>query len=222
MRANDISRRIGRLYAGLGAIASTNFEGVTVEISGFDSNGFPKFSLNAQGNYSQDDLEFIAASSIHAVANFVDHCVAACQMLGIPETEPFKVTAGSLSLRILRDLDTKDKHPASKRNDSDLFPQLIDVRRIIRMVGSKDNPGRFEFTFGVNSKQISVLDRNQIDTVITGVVKNAKTGAMIAPLHFLLEDGVSQWEKFLTQYRTHFSVGLGLLTLAEKIWRKPK
>jgi hypothetical protein len=221
MRADDISRRIGRLYAGLGAIASTNFEGVTVEISGFENNGLPKFSINAQGSYSQADLEFMASSSIHAVASFFDHCVKACALLGIPKTEPFKITAGSLSLRILRDIDNDDKHGANK-NSSGVFPELIDVRRVLRIGTSESNPGRFEFTFGGGSNQISVLNRSNVDAVITGIVKNSKTGAPIAFLHVLLEDGVSQWEKFLTQYRTHFSVGLGLLTLAEKIWLKPK
>jgi hypothetical protein len=221
MEASDIYRRIARLYAALGAVYSDNFEGVTVEISGFDSNGAPKFSINAQGDYSQGDLEHIAGSSIHAVANFFEHCLAACKKLGIPEPAMFKVTEGSLSLRILRDLDNKDKHPknASGINTSGVFPELIAVQRMIVFAPSKDSPGILKFTFVVGSKEISVLDRRRVDAVITGQIRNAKTGAALMPLHLLLEDGVSQWEKFLLGHRADIS--LTFLAIAEKMWPPP-
>jgi hypothetical protein len=222
MRATEISRRIARLYAALGSVVSQDLGDVTVEISGFDRNGIPQFSLSAQGEYSQAELEHLAASSVHAVANFFDHCVVICKTVGIPTTEADKVTSGSLSLRILRDLDNKDKHPASVNNSSGVFPELTDVKRMIRISGSKDSPGKLTFTFRSDSKEVSVLDRHLVDAVITGSVKNAKTGETLPPLHLLLADGISQWEEFLKHYGHHIQISLGFLSIAEKIWPPPK
>lgn len=195
----EIEKRIRRMYAAVAAGTDDNISGIkpTAEHRTARSYGAHyDFSNGA----SAEELENDAHTMIYNVAHFKDHARKWLRSVGKDPQIVEDVVTSSEALGVLIDLSNFDKHAGAPRDGgyTRREPRLVAIKRHLRLSTQGGTKSAVSVVFS-RSKPPQKHGDGRAAVVLSGEVID-KGGRPIGFLDKLVEDAVTDWERFLTAH----------------------
>jgi hypothetical protein len=188
---NDIGTRLDLIYAAVGKIKPRAMTKDNVQFKETTQpDGRKGFSMQVLPDSSPEDLFLMAMSAVHNISAFYAACKPYALRNGITAKQLNEVSDNCLSVKIIRDLDNKFKHPENPVNFSKLNPKLETVRAAVGLGAGS--------LFGVSSSGEKVIKNTSV--VINAEIINEDTGKRVAFLADTLDKAVRAWEEFLAKH----------------------
>jgi hypothetical protein len=133
MANDDLISRVRRVYAAVGAVEEKDVTKFLPQpINDAHRVGFYQ---DWSGGLSGEEIENIAHSLIHNIANLRDHLRKWAAANGRDKSQVDTVFKNSLALQVIKDLSNNDKHGYPPRNGghSGRAPRIVRIRRMMRL-----------------------------------------------------------------------------------------
>lgn len=195
MTNDELQARLQRIYAALDAILENDI-GKAQPIVRSDER-IIVFSQDFRGGLSDAEMENIAHSFIHNLANLRDHIWRWMIKNGRDPKQINTFISANLPVAIIQDLSNNDKHGYPPRNGgfSGKSPKLVNVCRIMQLSTGTEPGSSVVVTFTPFSEQ-RVVGSGSATLIITGEVLDAR-GNVIGDLHVIQNDALKAWEGLL-------------------------
>jgi hypothetical protein len=192
----DIFRRLNRIYAAVDQAIEADLTKFPPTV--IDSEGFFSVSQEFSGGLDSGQLENLAHSLIHNIANFRDHVRHYAKLQSADLAAITAILDDSHSFQLIKDLSNNDKHgyPPSNGGFSGRSPQLLNVERVLRLTTGAAKGARVAMTFGVNGPIVAATHGGGAAVVATGEVQD-KDGVRIDSFDGIAEDAVDACEHAL-------------------------
>lgn len=133
MANDDLTHRIQRIYAAVGAIEENDLRKFKAQV--INDGRRRGFYQDWRGGLSNEEISNIAYSLIHNIANLQGHLRKWADHNSQDKTKVEAAFNNSQALRIIQDLSNNDKHGYPPRNGghSGKSPRIDKVERVMRM-----------------------------------------------------------------------------------------
>ncbi len=186
----ELANRLRRIHAALGATVEEDLE--KLEPKFIDSDNVKGVFQDFSGGLSPEELQNIAFSLIHNIANLHDHLRRWASRSGAPTNVVDDAVDKSLALKILKDLSNADKHgyPPRDGGHSGQSPRLEGVRRSLRITAPPKKG--VEITMGPRGTP-QVSGEGSARAILNGQVLDGD-GNPIGELMDLATQAITAWE----------------------------
>ena len=199
---DDIFARVNRIYAAVDAT-------VEADLSLFPPNvindaGFFGIFQEFSGGLNTHQIENLAHSLIHNIANFRDHLRRFARSQGADVESTSSILDDSSAVQLIKDLSNNDKHGYSSRKGdsrSARSPRLIEVSRGMRLSTGPDKGSRVSLTLGTAGPIVRSSGGGGANVVITGAIV-AEDGERIGELSRIALEAVDACEIALSSVRS--------------------
>ena len=192
MSTDSLMERLSRIYASL----DEALEGDLAKFPPKIVKGEPFVSIYQDflGGLTQAQISNIAHSFVHNIANFKDHLKKWVRSNNYDVDNIDNVFKASRTLKIMQDLSDNDKHGYPKRNGgySKKSPHLIEVKRVMRLVGGGSGHSGIYLT----PKGPKKFGDGSANVIITGQVVDGDNNSL-GNLYDISIDAVVVWEQML-------------------------
>ena len=199
MTAGEASVRLQRIYAALDAVIDNDInKALPVLISSTQGRGvFQDF----RGSLSDAELENLAHSVIHNIANHRDHTRSwvVKSAKGVNKQQVDEFLKANESVAVIQDLSNNDKHGYPPRNGgfSGKAPRLTNLRRVMRLTTRAGPEGSVAFSIAPSGEQ-RVAGTGSANLIVTADVLNSD-GTSIGDLYTIQLKAIEAWEQFLRE-----------------------
>lgn len=194
---DELMDRVRRIYAAIDAVQELDLAKVPATVI-----STPKLQAVMQdfrGGMSDEQISNAAHMLIYNIANLRDHLKRWAERHGKDAGKVDAAFAGSLELRILKDLSNNDRHgPPDRPGNSKLWPWLQEINRVMRLSTQPVKGSAVAMTIGPGGRPL-VLGDGSASVVITGQVVD-KDGKVLGDLFEMERKAVQVWEMRLAEY----------------------
>jgi hypothetical protein len=197
MAADDLSFRLQRIYAAIGAAQEFDMSKLPAKVVSTE-HMFGIFQDFA-GGMSDAAMANTAQLIIHNIASLHDHLRTWAAKNGKDKERVTAVFDASPPLQILYDLWNADKHGPTtrlKESRSEAFPRLTAIRRVMRLTA---RPGGGVVMMLDRRGKTVVSGEGSACAVVTGDVEN-KDGKPLGDLYEIEQQAVQAWEGLLKEF----------------------
>jgi hypothetical protein len=195
--SGELAARVRRIYAAIDAVQE--FDLAKVPATVISTPRFHGVMQDFRGGMSEEQISNAAHILIYNIANLRDHLSRWVKSNGKDAGKVDVTFAGSLELRILKDLSNNDRHgPPDRPGNSKLWPWLKDVNRVMRLAPRPVKGSVVVVTIGATGRT-NVLGDGSASVVITGQVAD-QSGKIIGDLFEMELKAVQVWEALLAEY----------------------
>jgi len=196
MANDELLNRIDRIYASVDATQEfdmTKLPGIV-----WQQQGGVGFYQDFRGGLSQAEIQNIAYSLIHNIANLKDHLRRWARQNGTDPATIDQAIGASNALNIIIDLSNNDKHGYPPRDGgySGVAPQVSGINRVMRLSTGVEAGSSIAMTFNADGTPKIVSRGGSAKAVITGTVID-KDGNKLGDLDEFDQDAVEALEKLL-------------------------
>jgi hypothetical protein len=195
MTNDELQVRLQRIYAAVDAVIETNIRKAKPVVRSDENISI--FFQDFRGGLSDAEMENMAYSFIHNLANLRDHIRNWMKKNGRNPNQIDTFISTTLPVAIIQDLSNNDKHGYPPRNlgFSGKSPKLVNVNRIMQLNTGTEPGSSVLVTFTPSCKQ-RVSGSGSATLVITGDILDIR-GNVIGNLHIIQNDALNAWEGFL-------------------------
>ena len=195
---DDIRRRIMRIYAAVGEVATTDTSEFEQEVLQ-RANGTFRIGINFQGKLSADQMANQLFSAIHNIANLKDHLKSWARKRGFQAGAVEAAIDESPDLQLVMDLANSDKHgPARDGGRSKLGPSLSNIARGLKLGDEAGNKGTVTVSLSLRGPSHVATNGPAEFIVNADVVDSA--GHRISDVRSILKEAIICWETLLKRW----------------------
>lgn len=195
--SDELVARVRRIYAAIDAVQEFDLGKVPATVI-----STPRLRAVMQdfgGGMSEEAIANAATILIYNISNLRDHLKRWVENNGEDAGKVDAAFAGSLELRILKDLSNNDRHgPPDRPGNSMLWPWLQEINRVMRLAPRPVKGSVVALTIGPDGRP-KVLGDGSASVVITGQVVD-KDGKVLGDLFSMELKAVQAWETLLAEY----------------------
>lgn len=195
---DDIFVRLNRIYAAVG-------ETVEVDLTKFPpdvitGDGFFGIFQDFSGGLHDNQLQNLAHSLIHNIANFRDHLSRYAKNQSADIGTAIAVLDDSASFQLVKDLSNNDKHgyPPPNGGFSKRSPQLVSVTRVMQLTTGAAKGSSVMMTLGTNGPIVRSTGGGSAAVVVTGEVEDGN-GERINGFKEITTDAVAACEQAIAK-----------------------
>ncbi len=195
---DDISQRINRIYAAVGAMEESDPKKLRATI--VETDKIKAVYQDFRIGLSDNELSNQAYLLIHNIANLQDHLLRWAAQNGQDKNKVHQALDHSFELQIIRDLSNNDKHgyPPRKGGHSGRSPKLTEINRVMRLRTQAKEGSMIMMTIGPGGVPEFIGD-GSAKAVVTGqIVDNSDN--LIGDLYDFVTKAVEVWEKVLIDF----------------------
>jgi hypothetical protein len=194
---DELAGRVRRIYAAIDAVQE--FDLAKVPATVISTTKVHAVFQEFRGGMSDEEISNVAHMLIYNIANLRDHLKRWAQSKGEDAGKVDRAFAGSLELRIIKDLSNNDRHgPPDRPGNSKLWPWLQEINRVMRLSTRQAKGSTVALTIGPEGGP-QVLGDGSASIVITGQVVD-KDGKVLGDLFEMEQRAVQVWETLLAEY----------------------
>lgn len=190
--SEELENRLKRVYAALDATLEYDIN-KTLPVVHSDSAHI-RITQDFMGSLTDSDVENLAYSIIHNLANLCDHTRGWLIKNGKAPQQVDQFISANQAVAIINDLSNNDKHgyPPRNRGFSGKAPKLDKLRRVMR-ISSGATPGSGMGYFISPSGEQTLVGSGSAPLIITGAIQDAE-GNSIGDLHSIQVEALNAWE----------------------------
>ena len=158
------------------------------------------------GSQSPEDIENLAFSMVHNIANLRDHLKQWAKHNGQDDNRVVTIFKGCEALKIIQDLSNTDKHGGPPRNGgySEKKPKFTNISRIVEVATGTAKGSSAEVRLNVHgNSEIRSQAGGSVKTIITGDIID-ENGDRIGFLHDIAVEAMESWENLLREFGLKF------------------
>jgi len=186
----ELAHRIRRIHAAFGATVEEDLEKLEAKL--IHTENVKSVFQNFSGGLSPEELENLAFSLIHNIANLHDHLNKWAARSGTRKDLIDNAVKKSLPLLVIKDLSNAEKHgyPPRHGGHSGQAPRLERVKRSLRVTVPPKKG--VEITLGPRGTP-QVTGEGSAKAILTGDVVD-RNGNRIGELNGLVKEAITAWE----------------------------
>jgi len=193
---DSLQDKIDRIYAALGTSVEKDMTRLPAEVT--STPRFLRIHQDFSGAQSQAELENLAYSLVHNIANLRDHLRKWAKAHGKDPDAVDQAVEECAPLQTICDLSNADKHGGHGRQTwSGRRPSLANVTRVLRLTTKPEKGSRVVARLGRIPR---ISGDGTAEAILTGEVVD-ENGQTVGTLHALAAEGVRAWEKLLRDYK---------------------
>ena len=198
MANDELLGRVDRIYASVDAAQEfdmTKLPGIVGQ-----QQGLVWVYQDFTGGLSQAEIQNIAYSLIHNIANLKDHLRRWARQNGTDPAKIDQAIGASNALKIIIDLSNNDKHgyPPRDGGHSGVAPQVLDINRLMRLTTGGTTGSSVAITLDASgTPRVVGSGSGSARAVITGDVLD-KDGNRLGDLYEIELAAVGDWETLMT------------------------
>jgi hypothetical protein len=202
MAADELSLRIQRIYAAIGACREFDLGRLRPTV--ISTKRFHAVFQDFSGGQSEAELANAAFSLIQNIASLKDHLKAWARRSGKDSSKVDRAFTESLPLQIVQDLFDREKHTGDRRDGvySGRSPRLSSIHREMRLTTQPRKGSSVTLTMEADGTRRTFGD-GMACAVITADVSD-KYGKRMGDLFEIELQAVQAWEKLLVEYSAWF------------------
>jgi hypothetical protein len=195
--SHDLQQRLGRIYAAVQAGEEQDMSKLKARVG--ESDRFFGVFQDFSGGLTVEEMENLAYSLVHNIANVTDHARRWAKRNGKSADSVDSCVQGSFEIRVMIDLSNNDKHgyPPRGVGYSGRSPKLVDVRRVLRLTTGSQRGSGVAMTLNRDGTP-RISGSGSAKAVLTGEVLDGG-GTRIGDLDDLASRAVEDWERILRQ-----------------------
>jgi hypothetical protein len=193
VQTDEIASRLRRAYAALDATLASDVDSAkpTIEVTETRTSVTQDFS----GDQTQADMENVAHTLIHNIANLKDHAKRYLKKRNEAADVVEKFVASVTPVAIIQDLSNNDKHGYPPRDGgySKVSPKLINVRRVLQVTAGPGASAGITIDPTTGKQQIW---GSESTLMVTGDVVDVN-GTSLGSLDKIQSNALFAWEQQL-------------------------
>ena len=195
---NDISQRINRIYAAIGAVEESDPKKLRAAI--VETDKIKAVDQDFRSGLSDEELSNQAYLLIYNIANLGDHLLQWAAQNGHDKNKVHEALDRSFELQIIKDLSNRDKHGYAPRNggNSGRSPRLTEINRVMRLQTQAKEGSMIMMTIGPGGIPEFIGDGSARAVVTGQIVDNSDN--LIGDLYDFVTKAVEVWEKVLVDF----------------------
>lgn len=200
----ELDKRLRRIYSSIDV--TVNYDPAIFAPKKIFTEKMKGILQDFSGNQTQEEIENLALSMVHNIANLRDHLRGWAKNNGQDKERVEEAFSACEALKLIQDLSNAEKHGGRPRDGghSKKMPKLSNISRVLSVATGTEKGSSVEVRLSVRGDlEIKKKASGSAIAIITGDITD-ENGNRVGFLHDIASEAMESWENLLEEFGIKF------------------